>query len=77
MGFPKSLIHLKMYIFLISLSIIFVSCFFHLWNLNGFPTIYRVEVHDLRKAMHSMEGKGLQEDSDDLITLIFFSYYYY
>ena len=56
------------YQFLILLSIILVSCFFHLWNLDGFPSIYRDEDHYLRKAMHIMEGEGLQEDSDDLIS---------
>ena len=55
--------------FFILLSIILVSCFFHLWNLDGFPSIYRDEDHYLRKAMHIMEGEGLQEDSDDLISL--------
>ena len=53
---------------LILLSIILVSCFFHLWNLDGFPSIYRDEDHYLRKAMHILEGEGLQEDSDDLIS---------
>jgi hypothetical protein len=36
--------------------------------LDGFPSIYRDEDHYLRKAMHIMEGEGLQEDSDDLIS---------
>ena len=54
--------------FFILLSIILVSCFFHLWNLDNFPSIYRDEDHYLRKAMHIMEGEGLQEDSDDLIS---------
>jgi hypothetical protein len=58
----------NVYQFLILLSIILVSCFFHLWNLDGFPSIYRDEDHYLRKAMHIMEGEGLQEDSDDLIS---------
>ena len=58
----------NVYHFLILLSIILVSCFFHLWNLDGFPSIYRDEDHYLRKAMHIMEGEGLQEDSDDLIS---------
>ena len=53
---------------LILLSIILVSSFFHLWNLDGFPSIYRDEDHYLRKAMHVLEGEGLQEDSDDLIS---------
>ena len=54
--------------FLILFSIILVSCFFHLWNLDGFPSIYRDEDHYLRKAMHILEGEGLQEDSNDLIS---------
>ena len=58
----------NVYQFLILLSIILVSSFFHLWNLDGFPSIYRDEDHYLRKAMHIMEGEGLQEDSDDLIS---------
>jgi hypothetical protein len=58
----------NVYQFLILLSIILVSCFFHLWNLDGFPSIYRDEDHYLRKAMHILEGEGLQEDSDDLIS---------
>ena len=53
---------------LILLSIILVSSFLHLWNLDGFPSIYRDEDHYLRKAMHILEGEGLQEDSDDLIS---------
>jgi hypothetical protein len=58
----------NVYQFFILLSIILVSCFFHLWNLDGFPSIYRDEDHYLRKAMHILEGEGLQEDSDDLIS---------
>jgi hypothetical protein len=58
----------NLYQFLILSSIILVSCFFHLWNLDGFPSIYRDEDHYLRKAMHIMEGEGLQENSDDLIS---------
>ena len=57
------------YQFLILLSIILVSCFFHLWNLDGFPSIYRDEDHYLRKAMFILEGKGLQEGSNDLISI--------
>ena len=53
---------------MILFSIILVSCFFHLWNLDGFPSIYRDEDHYLRKAMHILEGEGLQEDSNDLIS---------
>ena len=58
----------NVYQFLILLSIILVSSFFHLWNLDGFPSIYRDEDHYLRKAMYILEGEGLQEDSDDLIS---------
>ncbi|HJU58621.1 MAG TPA: glycosyltransferase family 39 protein [Nitrososphaeraceae archaeon] len=56
------------YQFLIFVSIILVSSFFHLWNLDEFPSIYRDEDHYLRKAMHILEGEGLQEDSNDLIS---------
>ena len=56
------------YHFLILSSIILVSSFFHLWNLGEFPSIYRDEDHYLRKAMHILEGEGLQEDSNDLIS---------
>ena len=59
---------------LILLSIILVSSFFHLWNLDGFPSIYRDEDHYLRKAMHILEGEGLQEDSDDLISYQSYKY---
>jgi hypothetical protein len=55
--------------FLILLSIILGSCFFHLWNLDGFPSIYRDEDHYLRKAMFILEGKGLQEGSNDLLSI--------
>jgi hypothetical protein len=55
--------------FLILLSIILVSSFFHLWNLDGFPSIYRDEDHYLRKTMYILEGKGLQEGSNDLISI--------
>jgi hypothetical protein len=40
-----------------------------LWNLDGFPSIYRDEDHYLRKAMYILEGKGLQEGSNDLISI--------
>ena len=62
------------YQFLILLSIILVSCFFHLWNLDGFPSIYRDEDHYLRKAMFILEGKGLQEGSNDLISIPSYKY---
>ena len=58
----------NVYQFLILLSIILVSSFFHLWNLDGFPSIYRDEDHYLRKAMYILEGERLKEDSDDLIS---------
>ncbi len=59
----------KVYQFLTLLSIILVSSFLHLWNLDGFPSIYRDEDHYLRKAMYILDGKGLQEGSDDLISI--------
>jgi hypothetical protein len=40
-----------------------------LWNLDGFPSIYRDEDHYLRKAMYILEGKGFQEGSNDLISI--------
>jgi hypothetical protein len=54
---------------LILLGILSVSCFLHLWNLDGFPSIYRDEDHYLRKAMYILEGKGFQEGSNDLISI--------
>ena len=54
---------------MILLAILSVSCFLHLWNLDGFPSIYRDEDHYLRKAMYILEGKGLQEGSNDLISI--------
>ena len=59
----------KVYQFLTLLSIILVSSFLHLWNLDGFPSVYRDEDHYLRKAMYILEGKGLQEGSNDLISI--------
>ena len=54
---------------MILLGILSVSCFLHLWNLDGFPSIYRDEDHYLRKAMYILEGKGFQEGSNDLISI--------
>src|ERR687891_710082 len=33
-----------------------LSAFTHLWNLDGFPSIYRDEEHYMRKALHVMIG---------------------
>ena len=42
-----------------------LSAFTHLWNLDGFPSIYRDEEHYMRKALHVMNGLGPQEGPDD------------
>ncbi len=42
-----------------------LSAFTHLWNLDGFPSIYRDEEHYMRKALHVMNGSGPQEGPDD------------
>jgi hypothetical protein len=42
-----------------------LSAFTHIWNLDGFPSIYRDEEHYLRKALHILNGSGLQEGPDD------------
>lgn len=45
-----------------------ISAFTHLWNLDGFPSIYRDEDHYLRKTLHVLEGLGPQENSDELLS---------
>ncbi len=42
-----------------------LSAFTHLWNLDGFPSIYRDEEHYMRKALHVLNGSGPQEGPDD------------
>lgn len=53
---------------LIILIPIVLSAFTHLWNLEGFPDIYRDEDHYLRKTMHVLRGLGPQEGPSDLIS---------
>ncbi len=53
---------------LIILIPIALSAFTHLWNLEGFPSIYRDEDHYLRKAMHVLQGLGPQESPSELIS---------
>jgi Dolichyl-phosphate-mannose-protein mannosyltransferase len=47
---------------------IVLSIFTHLWNLDGFPDIYRDEDHYLRKTMHVLRGLGPQEESTELVS---------
>lgn len=54
--------------FVLLLVIIGLSAFTHLWNLDGFPSIYRDEDHYLRKTLHVLSGLGPQEKSDDLLS---------
>jgi hypothetical protein len=42
-----------------------LSAFTHLWNLDGFPSIYRDEDHYMRKTLHILNGLGPQEGPDD------------
>jgi hypothetical protein len=42
-----------------------LSAFTHLWNLDGFPSIYRDEEHYMRKALHILDGSGPQEGLED------------
>ena len=53
---------------LIILIPIVLSAFTHLWNLEGFPGIYRDEDHYLRKTMHVLRGLGPQEGPSELIS---------
>ena len=54
--------------FVLLLIIIGLSAFTHLWNLDGFPSIYRDEDHYLRKTLHVLSGLGPQEKSDELLS---------
>lgn len=54
--------------FVILLVVIGLSAFTHLWNLDGFPSIYRDEDHYLRKTLHVLSGLGPQEKSDELVS---------
>jgi hypothetical protein len=42
-----------------------LSAFTHLWNLDGFPSIYRDEDHYMRRALHILNGSGPQEGPND------------
>lgn len=53
---------------LIILIPIGLSAFTHLWNLDGFPGIYRDEDHYLRKTMHVLRGLGPQEAPSELVS---------
>ena len=53
---------------LIILIPIVLSAFTHLWNLEGFPGIYRDEDHYLRKTMHVLRGLGPQEGPSELVS---------
>ena len=53
---------------LIILIPIGLSAFTHLWNLEGFPGIYRDEDHYLRKTMHVLRGLGPQEAPSELVS---------
>ena len=53
---------------LIILIPIGLSAFTHLWNLEGFPGIYRDEDHYLRKTMHVLRGLGPQEGPSELVS---------
>ena len=45
-----------------------LSAYTHLWNPIGFPTFHIDEGHYLRKAMHILEGDGLQEGPEDVLS---------
>ena len=45
-----------------------LSAFTHLWNIDGFPSIYRDEDHYLRKTMHILRGLGPQERPTELLS---------
>lgn len=42
--------------------------FTHLWNVDGFPNIYRDEDHYLRKTLHVLRGLGPQEGPTELLS---------
>ena len=54
--------------FVLLLVVIGLSAFTHLWNLDGFPSIYRDEDHYLRKTLHVLAGLGPQEKPDELLS---------
>ena len=45
-----------------------LSAYTHLWNIDGFPSIYRDEDHYMRKAMHVLRGLGPQEGPTELLS---------
>jgi hypothetical protein len=45
-----------------------LSAYTHLWNPVGFPTFHIDEGHYLRKAMYVLEGNGLQEGSEEVLS---------
>ena len=56
------------YKFVLLLLPVAISAFTHLWNLDGFPSIYRDEDHYLRKTLHVLRGLGPQENPDELVS---------
>jgi hypothetical protein len=54
-------------IFIIMIPLI-LSAYTHLWNIDGFPSIYRDEDHYMRKAMHVLRGLGPQEGPTELLS---------
>lgn len=54
-------------IFIIMIPLI-LSAFTHLWNIDGFPSIYRDEDHYMRKTMHVLRGLGPQEGPTELLS---------
>jgi hypothetical protein len=45
-----------------------LSAYTHLWNPVGFPTFHIDEGHYLRKAMYVLEGNGLQEGPEEVLS---------
>jgi hypothetical protein len=45
-----------------------LSAYTHLWNPIGFPTFHIDEGHYLRKAMYVLEGNGLQEGPEEVLS---------
>ncbi|MCD6036180.1 MAG: putative glycosyltransferase [Nitrososphaeraceae archaeon] len=45
-----------------------LSAYTHLWNPTGFPIFHVDEGHYLRKAMYVLEGNGLQEGPEDVLS---------
>ena len=39
-----------------------LSAFTHLWNAGGFPGFHMDEGHYMRRALHTLEGNGVQEE---------------